>query len=105
MILFMSICFQPSTGWLLQNYYRSVKAHIVTTEHSTNNKRRNGKFWGFVDRFVYNRYDKIIACADKALELFQKQYPTLDSCFVPNGCRYIKILECGIISKVRILNE
>ena len=61
------------------------KAHIVTTEHSTNNKRRNGKFWGFVDRFVYNRYDKIIACADKALELFQKQYPTLDSCFVPNG--------------------
>ena len=61
------------------------KAHIVTTEHSTNNKRRKSKFWGILDRFVYRRYDKIIACADRALEIFKSQYPALESCSVPNG--------------------
>lgn len=61
------------------------KAHVVTTEHSTNNKRRKSNLWRLLDRFIYRRYDKIIACADRVKEIFSNQYPTYDVCSVPNG--------------------
>ena len=76
----------PAQYWVaFAKFISSSNAHIVTTEHSTNNKRRHNRLWRIVDKFVYRQYDKIIACADKALEVFKSNYPTLNSCSVPNG--------------------
>lgn len=76
-----------------------TKIHIVTTEHNTNNKRRNNSFWIGVDKFVYSCYDKIIACADKPLQLFRKQYPNYDSCAIPNGVDISKYKDAKPYSK------
>lgn len=44
------------------------KAKLVTTEHSTNNRRRS--IWGYhsIDRWMYSRYDKIVCISDIAKE-------------------------------------
>jgi len=34
---------------------------LVTTEHSTHNRRRNKKIFYFIERFIYSKYDKVIA--------------------------------------------
>lgn len=46
----------------------SCKAKLVTTEHSTNNRRRS--IWGYrsIDRWMYSRYDKIVCISDIAKE-------------------------------------
>ena len=44
------------------------KAKLVTTEHSTNNRRRSLKGYGWIDRWMYRRYDKIVCISDIAKE-------------------------------------
>lgn len=44
------------------------KTYYVTTEHNTTNRRRNWKWFRPIDRFMYNRYRKIICISDKAEE-------------------------------------
>jgi glycosyltransferase involved in cell wall biosynthesis len=34
---------------------------IITTEHSTNNKRRNYFFLNPIERFIYSKYDKVVS--------------------------------------------
>lgn len=41
---------------------------LVTTEHSTSNRRRDWKWNAPVDRWMYGRYDKIICISDKVKE-------------------------------------
>ena len=45
---------------------KSVK--LVTTEHNTNNRRRNWPGFSMIDRWMYNRYDSVICISDKAEE-------------------------------------
>ncbi len=44
------------------------KAKLVTTEHSTNNRRRSMWGYGCIDRWMYSRYDKIVCISDIAKE-------------------------------------
>ncbi len=39
---------------------------LVTTEHNTSNRRRNWKWYRLVDRWMYNRYDKVICISNQA---------------------------------------
>ncbi len=41
---------------------------LVTTEHSTNNRRRGIPGFRYLDRWMYEQYDRIIAISDKARE-------------------------------------
>lgn len=68
---------------------------IVYTEHSTKNRRRGNNLLRGIDTFVYkNCYNKIIACADKALETFQRVYPSVKQvCAINNGVDTKKIEE------------
>lgn len=76
----------PAQYWVaIAKFISFSKIPVITTEHSTNNKRRNNKISRFIDRWVYHQYDKIVACSDRALEIFQKQYPNTKSISVPNG--------------------
>ncbi len=63
------------------------KTSLVYTEHSTKNRRRVHPVLRRVDDFVYKHcYNRIIACADKALETFLKVYPNVGHvCAINNG--------------------
>lgn len=44
-------------------------ARFITTEHNTTNRRREWKWYpGFIDRWMYGRYEKIICISDKAYD-------------------------------------
>ena len=45
---------------------------IVTTEHNTTNRRRNNLLWKPVDKWMYNKYRKIICISDQAEENLKK---------------------------------
>lgn len=42
------------------------KQTIVTTEHSTNNRRRSNKLFYYLDKWMYSKYSKIICISEKA---------------------------------------
>ena len=43
-----------------------TKAKLVTTEHNTTNRRRAWKWYTHIDRWMYNRYTKVICISQKA---------------------------------------
>lgn len=43
-----------------------AKCKLVTTEHSTNNRRRNSKTFRYLDKFIYNKYLSIISISKDA---------------------------------------
>jgi glycosyltransferase involved in cell wall biosynthesis len=45
---------------------------LILTEHSTNNKRRNNPIFRLVDRWVYKKYQKIIAISKVAYDKLEK---------------------------------
>lgn len=76
----------PANYWTaLAKLVGLCKTPIITTEHSTNNKRRSIPIFKYIDAFIYNRYQKVIACADKALETFKARYPKTNCMSIPNG--------------------
>ncbi len=56
------------------------KTRLFTTEHSSNNRRRGNKLLSFLDRWMYNRYERIICISDKTqenLEAHIGKYPSI----------------------------
>lgn len=49
------------------------KHFMITTEHNTNNRRRNWKWYKMIDRCMYSKYDKIICISNQA-EINLKKY-------------------------------
>ena len=43
-----------------------LRLKLVTTEHSTSNRRRDLKFFRVVDKWMYSRYSRIISISDAA---------------------------------------
>ena len=54
----------------LANIHRSVK--LVTTEHSTNNRRRNWYGYKPIDRWMYGQYNKTVCISDIAKKKLQE---------------------------------
>ena len=52
---------------------KNKNTKLVTTEHSTSTRRRNYKLFLYVDRWMYNRYDKII-CISEPSEYSLRMY-------------------------------
>lgn len=50
---------------------------LVTTEHNTDNRRRNNKLWRPVDRMIYSRYRSIIACGEETASSLRAYMPGL----------------------------
>ena len=78
----------PALYWVgFANLLTGKRANVVYTEHSTKNRRRTHPILRRVDNFVYKYcYDKIIACADKALETYRQVYPGVKHvCAINNG--------------------
>lgn len=62
------------------------RTKLVTTEHSTINRRRNKYFFRLIDRFIYCCYDKIIGISDKTTEGIVEHTGMLKNIItIPNG--------------------
>lgn len=77
----------PAQYWVaLAKFFTNAKTPIVTTEHSTNNRRREHRVFKYIDAFVYKLYDKIICCSDKAYATFVQHFTGIKSAIsIPNG--------------------
>lgn len=95
----------PANYWTaIAKIISCCKTPIVTTEHSTNNKRRNIPIFKYIDAFIYNRYQKVIACADKALETFKARYPKTNCMSIPNGVDISKYKDALPYTKQELAN-
>ncbi len=60
---------------------------LVTTEHNTSNRRRGWRWYAVVDRWMYNRYRKVICISQKAEENLRAYigHCKADICTINNG--------------------
>lgn len=76
---------------------------LVTTEHSTNNKRRSIGVFKYIDSFIYKQYKEVMACADKAKETFLMRFPKVKCVSIPNGVNISKYKQALPYSKQELL--
>lgn len=55
----------------------SKKFQLVTTEHSTHNKRRDNKLFYLLDYWIYKQYKKVIAITDDTKDQLVKYLPSI----------------------------
>ncbi len=53
-----------------------IKTPLVTTEHSTDNRRRCNRMLRLLDRWMYSRYTKIICISDQVGKLIDEYLPS-----------------------------
>lgn len=62
---------------------------LVTTEHNTNNRKRNNKFLTAIDKWMYTKYGKIICISDQAEENLKEYLDNIEYksniCTIYNG--------------------
>ena len=94
----------PSNYWMsLAKILSGSKTPIITTEHSTFNKRRKIAIFKFIDAFIYKHYNEVVACADKAQETFHKRFPMVHCISIPNGVNISKYTSALPYSKMELL--
>ena len=81
--LFASQLFMPLALKLARKYIP-----LITTEHSTHNKRRDSKKFYWLDNWLYLQYDKIIAITVDTQENLRS--------YLPNTGSKIVVIENGI---------
>ncbi len=63
----------PSLYWTaLATLFLRYTTKLIVTEHNTENRRRNVPLLKYIDRYVYKKYDKIIAISEGVKENLQK---------------------------------
>lgn len=96
----------PALYWVgFANLLTGMHSNLVYTEHSTKNRRRTHPILRRVDNFVYKYcYDRVIACADKALETYRKVYPNVKHvCAINNGVDIQRYWEAEPYTKQALL--
>lgn len=72
---------------------------LVTTEHSTSNRRRKYRIFRYVDKWMYNRYDKIICISKPSEDNLRKhignKYPIVT---IHNGIDIARFANAGVIN-------
>ena len=59
---------------------------LCTTEHTTSNRRRDWKWYAWIDRWMYSRYKKIICISNQAEDNLRKYLPKVENvCTIFNG--------------------
>lgn len=97
----------PSQYWVgLANILSQNKHPIVTTEHSTSNRRRNYAILRMIDNFFYcHIYDMTICCSDKAYDIFRINFPDAKSISIPNGVDLNRIYVAEPIDLSHIIDD
>lgn len=66
----------PQLYAAIASLFTNVK--LITTEHSTNNRRRKWSWYKLIDRWMYGRYDHVV-CISEIAEKKLKEYISLDN--------------------------
>lgn len=70
------------------------KCKLITTEHSTNNRRREYNLFKFVDKYIYTKYKHIISISSKATESLLDYIGNIDNIeTIENGINLSKYKE------------
>jgi glycosyltransferase involved in cell wall biosynthesis len=76
----------PANYWCaLCKLFFVKKVHAVTTEHSSNNKRRRHFLIRKIEPIIYKRYDSIVACSEIARSNLSEYLGNPDIICIPNG--------------------
>ncbi len=63
----------PSQYWaVIAKLISFSKTKLIFTEHSTSNKRIQSSWLKYIDRFIYEKYHKIVCITPKVLEVVKK---------------------------------
>ncbi len=82
----------PSLYWTsLATLFLKYKTKLVITEHNTENRRRNSLLFTCIDRYIYKKYDTIIAISDGVKNNLQKH--------LGNAYKNIVVIYNGIKTK------
>ncbi len=77
----------PAQYWVaMARWMTGTKVPIITTEHSTSNRRRRNKCLKVIDRFVYKQFACAVACADEVYASVKDDYASATHWeVIPNG--------------------
>lgn len=81
---------------------------LVTTEHNTSNRRRNWKWYAWLDRWMFRKYKKVICISDQAAINHCKHVSENDSknvCTIYNGIDYHKYANAMPAKDVKVLGD
>lgn len=63
----------PAQYWaVLAKKWRGATTKLIFTEHSTSNRRIRSAYSKLIERWVYNKYDRVIVIADEVLKAIKK---------------------------------
>ena len=75
---------------------------LCTTEHTTSNRRRDWKWYAWIDRWMYSRYKKIICISNQAEDNLRKYLPKVENvCTIFNGVDVYKYHNAQPIKALR----
>lgn len=96
----------PANYWCAL-YKRIVnpKAIIITTEHSTNNKRRSKSLLRPLERFIYKQFDAIAGCSVKATNALNTFLNSIKVVTIENGVDTEKFSKAEPYPRSFILGE
>lgn len=95
----------PAQYWAaFANFLSLQKPVLITTEHSTHNKRREIKYFKKIEKFIYSQYAKIICVADISKEILTKYLKDeKNRCIsIPNGVNISKYIDAQPLFRERI---
>jgi glycosyltransferase involved in cell wall biosynthesis len=96
----------PAQYWIaLAKALFFIRTNLVTTEHSTTNRRRKILIFKLLDRYIYRKYKIVIAVSDKAAENLRLHLNVSSSkiCVINNGINLTSIFEAEPYSRKEIL--
>lgn len=96
----------PANYWCaLYKKIINSKAVVITTEHSTNNKRRSKSLFRPLERFIYKQFDAIVGCSIKATDTLNAFLNSTKVMVIENGVDTEKFSNAVPYSKASILGE
>lgn len=90
---------------IAKRIFKLNKIKLVTTEHSTSNRRRNIIGFRFLDKWMYRQYDAIISISKKATKNLEKHIGTgYPISTISNGIDIHKFVNAHPINKLVLPN-
>lgn len=94
----------PSQLWaVLAGFFVRRKVVLVSTEHSTNNRRRQKPVFRILDRFIYKRYNSVVSISEDArrtlLEWLEPRKDIAKYCVIPNGVDIANIQDAAPVKR------
>lgn len=76
----------PAQYWVaLAKFISFNNIKLITTEHSTNNRRRKYALLKLIDRLIYRMYSTVVACSEPVWKSFVDYCNVTKSTFISNG--------------------